>query len=669
VGSTLFFLRATFAQVAPANNPPTFYRDVLPILQEHCQSCHRAGGISPMAFETARQTQPYAAAIHQATQNKSMPPWFADANVGRFSNDPSLTAEQIGTLAAWANAQAPVGEERDAPPARMWAESWSIPQPDLVLKMPQAAQLPANGDIEYTYEIVPTHFSQDRWVQMAEVLPALRSNVHHAVVYVRPPDSKWLRHAPVGVPFTASTLTDPEDRRGAHWTDSEILLVYAPGSSPDMWPANMAFYDKNKSNYQVPERRVVRYALVDVNQIRQGIQVSDDQLKVQYQKNIQDYQVPNRVHVEHILLMTVGNKTDAEVEEIKKKAEDVLKQARSGAKFEDLAKKYTEDPGTKDKGGDLGWLVQGQTVPEFEKAAFSLQKGQISDLVRTQYGFHIIKAIDKETAHTKSFDEVKESLRAPLLLSQADKQASDTADQMSAAIRQSNKTSLDDLAKQYHLTVSETRPVSATDPLIELANSKDAKDAIFRQRAGDLSLPIRTDRGYVVLLVKEIQPAHPGTLEEVRDKVVADLKRQKSIELARSKAEDLIKRVKAGEKFDPAAKGLGLDPKASDLLARNGTIPGAASGKQLTAAFNLNAGEVGAPLTLGQNWLVYQVAEKQEPNPADFEKQKKDLTEEALQAKRSLAYEAFRTALDERLKQEGKLKLMPEKMKNFGSLG
>jgi peptidyl-prolyl cis-trans isomerase D len=428
------------------------------------------------------------------------------------------------------------------------------------------------------------------------------------------------------------------------------------------------FYDKNKSNYQVPERRVVRYALVDVNQIRQGIQVSDDQLKAQYQKNIQDYQVPNRVHVEHILLMTVG-KTDAEVEEIKKKAEDVLKQARSGAKFEDLAKKYTEDPGTKDKGGDLGWLVQGQTVPEFEKAAFSLQKGQISDLVRTQYGFHIIKAIDKETAHTKSFDEVKETLRPELLRDQADKKAADTADQMSAAIRQSNKTSLDDLANQYHLTVSETRPVSATDPLIELANSKDAKDAIFRQRAGDLSLPIRTDRGYVVLVVKEIQPAHPGTLEEVRDKVVADLKRQKSIELARSKAEDLIKRVKAGEKFDPSAKGLGLDPKVSDLLARNGTIPGAASGKQLSAAFNLNAGEVGAPLTLGQNWLVYQVAEKQEPNPADFEKQKKDLTEEALQVKRSLAYEAFRTALDERLKQEGKLKLMPEKMKNFGSLG
>src|SRR6267378_5641265 len=180
-----------------------------------------------------------------------------------------------------------------------------------------------------------------------------------------------------------------------------------------------AYFEKNKSKYQVPEKRVVRYALVDVNQIRQNLQISDDQLKVQYQKNMQQYQVPNRVHARHILLMTVG-KTDAEAEEIRKKAEDILSQVKKGAKFEDLAKKYSEDPGTKDKGGDLGWLVQGQTVAEFEKAAFSLQKGQISDLVKTQYGFHIIKVLDKETAHTKPFEEVKDSLRAPLLLSQAD---------------------------------------------------------------------------------------------------------------------------------------------------------------------------------------------------------------------------------------------------------
>jgi peptidyl-prolyl cis-trans isomerase D len=427
-------------------------------------------------------------------------------------------------------------------------------------------------------------------------------------------------------------------------------------------------YERNRSRYQVPEKRVVRYGLVDLNQLRQTAQVSDDELKLQYMQNIQQYQVPNRVHVQHILLMTVGKTTDAEIEEIRKKAEDVLTQAKKGAKFDDLAKKYSEDPGTKDKGGDLGWITQGQTVPEFEKTAFGLDKGKISDLVKTQYGFHIIKVLDKETAHTKPFEEVKDSIKTPLLLSKADKLASDQADQLSATIRRSNKVSLDDLAKQFHLSLGETRPVTAVDPILEFGNSKEAKDAIFRLRQDELSLPIRTDRGYMVLSVKQIQPAHPGSLEEVRDKIVTELKQQKSTELARTKAEDLAKRLKAGEKFDAAAKSLGLEPKTSDLLARNGSISGAVSGKQVAAAFQLKAGDVGAPLNLGANWFVYRVAQKEEPNPADFEKQKKELTDQVLQSKRNMAFEAFRTSLETRLKQEGKLQIMSDKMKGFGDL-
>jgi len=428
-----------------------------------------------------------------------------------------------------------------------------------------------------------------------------------------------------------------------------------------------AAYEKNKSRYQVPEKRVARYGLIDLTQLRQTAQISDDELKAQYQQNIQQYQVANRAHVEHVLLMTVG-KTDAEVEEIRQKAEDVLKQAKKGAKFEDLAKKYSEDPGTKDKGGDLGWITQGQTVPEFEKTAFGLDKGKISDLVKTQYGFHIIKVLDKETAHTKPFEEVKDSIKVPLLLAKADKLASDEADQLSATIRRSNKVSLDDLAKQFHLSLGETRPVTAADPILELGNSKEAKEAIFRLHQGDLSLPIRTDRGYLVLSVKQIQPAHPGSLEEVRDKIVAELKQQKATEFARTKAEDLAKRVKAGEKFDAAAKSLGLEAKTSDLFARNGSISGAVSGKQVAAAFRLKSGDVGTPLNLGANWFVYRVAEKQEPNPADFESQKKQLTDEVLQTKRNLAFEAFRTSLETRLKQEGKLQIMPDRLKGFSDL-
>jgi peptidyl-prolyl cis-trans isomerase D len=427
-------------------------------------------------------------------------------------------------------------------------------------------------------------------------------------------------------------------------------------------------YEKNKAHYQVPEKRVVRYGLLDTTQMRRAVQISDDQLKVQYQANIQQYQVPNRVHVEHILFMTVG-KTDAEVDEIKKTAEDVLAQSKKkGANFEDLAKKYSQDPGTKEKGGDLGWLTQGQTVPEFEKTAFSLEKGQVSYLVRTQYGFHIIKVLDKETAHTRPFDEVKDSIRAPLMLQEADKQASDSADQLAKAIRQSNKVSLDDLAKQYHLTVSETRPVSAVEPVLELGNSKEVKDAIFRLRPEELSLPLRTDRGYVVLSVKQILPAHQGSLDEVRAQVIDDLKQEQSGTLAKTKADELAKRVKIGEKFDAAAKALGLDPKTSESISRNDSIAGAASGKQLAGAFQMKPGELGVPLSLGANWMVYRVDSKDEPNPDDFEKQKKALTGQLLQTKRTVAFEAFKTALENRLKQEGKVKLMPDKLAGFGSL-
>jgi hypothetical protein len=219
---------------------PTFYRDALPILQEHCQVCHRSGGIAPVAFENYESTRGYAAAIQAAVQNRSMPPWFAEKGIGKFSNNPSLTDEEIALLAAWAAARAPAGNSADAPPPKKWADRWTIPTPDLEIKMAEPVNIPADGDVGYTYEILPTHFKEGRWVQASEILPGLPEHVHHAVVYVRPPESPWLRHAPVGKPFTAEMLTSPEDKRDAMWTDSDVLLVYAPGSTPDNWPRGMA---------------------------------------------------------------------------------------------------------------------------------------------------------------------------------------------------------------------------------------------------------------------------------------------------------------------------------------------------------------------------------------------------------------------------------------------
>ena len=413
-----------------------------------------------------------------------------------------------------------------------------------------------------------------------------------------------------------------------------------------------AYYEQNKAKFQIPEKRIVRYALLDLTQLRQNTVVTDDELKDVYKQNIQQFQVPNRVHVEHILLLTTGGKTDAEVAEIKKKAEDILAQAKKkGANFEELAKKYSEDPGSKAKGGDVGWVLPGQMVPEFEKASFSLNKGDISDLIKTQYGFHIIKVLDKETAHTKTFDEVKDSLRPNYMLNKVDQQASTIADQISADIRQSNKTTLDQLAQKYHLAIAETHPVGPGEPVLELGNGQDVKDQIFHLRQGDLSLPLRTDRGYVVLSLRQSLPAHQGSLEEVRDKVASEFKQQKANELAKTKAEELEKRVKAGEKFAAAAKALGLDPKTSDPFARNGSVANLGSGKQLAPAFALKVGQVGPALSLGSNWAVYQVLERQEANPADFDKQKKEITDTLLKQKRELAFSAFQTSLNDRLKQ------------------
>jgi len=219
----------------------TFYKDVLPILQDHCQSCHRPGQIAPMPLMTWQQTRTQAQAVARMVRSKKMPPWFADPKVGHFANDPSLTAEEIETIIQWVEAGTPEGNRRDAPQLKRWnVNGWNIPQPDRVVQMPKPVRIPARGDVEYTYQIVPTGFTEDKWVRMSELKPSSRQHVHHAVIYIRPPDSTWLQNAPKNAPFTASSLGDPHLQHDAHWTDSDMLLVYAPGTSPDTWPEDMA---------------------------------------------------------------------------------------------------------------------------------------------------------------------------------------------------------------------------------------------------------------------------------------------------------------------------------------------------------------------------------------------------------------------------------------------
>ena len=239
--------------------------------------------------------------------------------------------------------------------------------------------------------------------------------------------------------------------------------------------------------------------------------------------------------------------------------------------------------------------MRGQTVPEFEAVAFSLPKGSISDLVKTQYGFHIIKVIDRENARTQTVDEVRPAIWRPCSRRRREQAGQQISEQIASDIRASGRVPLEDLAKKYGMTIGETQPLEAGATIPEVGNSPEIADDIFRLRPGDDSPPIQTDKGYVVLTLKDVQAAHPGTLAEVHDKVLADYRRDKSVELAKSQAEDLAKRAKSGEDLDKTAKSLGLDAKTSDLLARIATVPDVGPMSALTSAFTLANGQTCRP--------------------------------------------------------------------------
>ncbi|HUK35165.1 MAG TPA: hypothetical protein VLV86_14705 [Vicinamibacterales bacterium] len=247
------------ASAADSASAPTFSKDVLPILQKNCQSCHRPGEIGPMPLLTYEQARPYARAIKRATESKKMPPWFADSSVQHYSNDMSLATGDIATLGAWSDAGAPEGNPADAPPPRQFADGWNIVAPgnvpDRIVQMPQPYQIPAKGTIEYTYIIIPSGFTEDTWVTAAEIRPGNRTLMHHAVLYLRTPGSQWLHEYPKNVPF----VPEPREGRDARSSDGdrtsegsladEWIVGYVPGAPPYTLPDDTAFLIKAGSDF------------------------------------------------------------------------------------------------------------------------------------------------------------------------------------------------------------------------------------------------------------------------------------------------------------------------------------------------------------------------------------------------------------------------------------
>ena len=216
------------AMAAPnPTSPVTFSRDVLPILQQHCQGCHRPGEVAPLSLLTYADARPWAKAIKAAVLTRKMPPWFADPQYGHFSNDRRLTEAQIGTLVAWVNQGALEGDKKDAPPPVVFQNGWNI-KPDIVVEMPTPFPVPASGAINYKYVLVKTNFPSDLWIEAAEMRPGNPKVLHHGKVWVRPPGSRWMEKAAPGEAYDYETQRDTMGRNQMA-QGNDILGKFNPG--------------------------------------------------------------------------------------------------------------------------------------------------------------------------------------------------------------------------------------------------------------------------------------------------------------------------------------------------------------------------------------------------------------------------------------------------------
>jgi peptidyl-prolyl cis-trans isomerase D len=456
------------------------------------------------------------------------------------------------------------------------------------------------------------------------------------------------------VKFEYAVLSQDDIRKGLHPTDEELK----------------AFYERNKATYNnsIPEKRKIAYVFLDRNKIVSQIQVAPDEVKAYYDQHQDQYRVPEEVKVSHILIKTpspgVDGKVDEKgVEEARKKAEDVLKQLKGGAKFEDLAKKYSEDPGSGKQGGELGWIGRGRTVPEFEKSAFSLAKGQLSDLVKSSYGFHIIRTEDKHDAHLKTIDEVKDQIE-PLIKQQKAARMIENAGNSLAD--QARSGGLDKAASAKGLSVVNTDFVGRTDVLPGVGVTPQFMDAVFAAREKAPPELAQLSQGAVVFQVLGIRPPATPTFGEIHQRVDTEFKNERAGVLLNQKIQELSDRAKSEHDLKRAAKELGAAMKTSDFVLPDGQVPdiGSMTG-QASVAFTLKPGEISGPIITGSNGAVLSVLEKQEPTDQDFAAKKDQIRDSLVRSKQQDLFGLFLTNLRQQMEKSGKIKINEQEVKSL----
>ena len=460
------------------------------------------------------------------------------------------------------------------------------------------------------------------------------------------------------VKFEYAFLKEDDIKKGLHPTTEELK----------------SFYDSHLKNYanSVPEKRKVKYAVVDLAKIQNGVQVSQDELQSYYNQHRDQYRVAEQAKVSHILIKTPlpgpdGKVDEKGVAEAQRRAEDLLKQIKGGTKFEDLARKYSEDPGSAKEGGSLGWIGKGRTVPEFEKAAFSLPKGQVSDLVKSSYGFHIIRVDDRQDAHMKTLEEVKDQIEPILKQQKAQEVAQKQAEDL---LQQAKTQGLEAAASAKGVPVVTSDLFSRKDMVPGLGPAPQFMDAVFTAAEKSPPETAPTSEGFAVFQLLAIKPQSTPTYDEIRARVEEEFKNERANVLLSQKTAELSDRAKTEHDLKKAAKELGATVKSSEFVSPDGQVPdiGSMTG-QAAVAFTMKPGDISGPINSGANGVVIAVTELQAPSEADFAARRDQIRDTLLQSKEQELFGLFITNLREQMEKSGKIKINQEEMKTLTRAG
>ena len=446
----------------------------------------------------------------------------------------------------------------------------------------------------------------------------------------------------IKVKFDYAIISADDVRKSINPTDAELET----------------FFKNNSARYAhaVPEERSVKYFAFTPDQVPGGIpQPSQQEIQQYYSAHQTEYQEPEQARSRHILIPVAAGadaKTDAAA---KAKAEGILKQLQNGGSWDDLAKKDSEDPGSKDKGGELGFARRGAMVPEFDNAIFTQKIGDIA-IVKSQFGYHIVQVEERKAAHAQSLNEVLPTIQAQLI---REKAASAEDAYAQTLMTEAGKNGLDKTAAAHKLELVTSPLVQRQGVIAQLPDSAQLLAKAFQARPTDPPQSAPTGEGYAIFQVAQIQPAHAPTFADYKSHVLDDYRDEKLPGLINQKTLDLAAKAKAeGNDLAKAAKETGATLKTSDLVGESGQVPEFGSvGQVAPQLFDMNVGDLSGPLTAERNGVVAKIVDKQQPSADEIAKNFDQMRDQMLDRRREDAFNVFVSTVSNEYRKDRRIQM------------